>query len=135
MENQSEKQRVPTSLIRWTARVWTVASIGLILAFIVGEGFSASQIEPREWVGLLFFPVGICAGMILAWWREGLGGSITVGSLLVFYVIHRATAGTFPKGWAWLAFAAPGLLFLLCWYRSRGRSGVTAQEPPTTGRT
>jgi len=112
-----------------------VASIGLILAFIVGEGFSASQIKPREWVGLLFFPVGICAGMILAWWREGLGGGITVGSLLVFYVIHRATAGTFPKGWAWLAFAAPGLLFLLCWYRSRRRSRVTAQEPPTMGRT
>ena len=125
MEGQSETQHVLTQVIRWTARAWTVASIGLVLAFFVGEGFNPSQVKPREWVGLLFFPVGICAGMILAWWREGLGGSITVGSLLVFYMIHLATAGTLPKGWAWLAFAAPGFLFLLCWQRSRN-AGTTA---------
>ena len=57
--------------------------------------------------------------MILAWWREGLGGSITVGSLLIFYAIHLATTGTLPKGWAWVAFAAPGFLFLVSWQRSR----------------
>jgi hypothetical protein len=62
---------------------------------------------------LLFFPFGIATGMIIAWRKEFIGGSITVGCLLVFYVIHLATAGRFPKGWAWLAFAAPGFLFLL----------------------
>ncbi len=120
MEHQTEKHRIPTGLIRWTARVWSIATIGLVLLLLVGEGLYPST--PAEWVGLLFFPFGICAGMILAWWREGLGGGITVGSLLVFYMIHLATGGTFPKGWAWLAFAAPGFLFLLCWYRSRKRN-------------
>lgn len=91
----------------------------IVLAFIIGEGFKPTQVSAREWLGLLFFPVGICAGMILAWWREGLGGSITAGSLLAFYLIHFATAGTFPKGWAFLVFAAPGFLFLFCWQRSR----------------
>ena len=108
-----------SQVVRWTARAWAVASILLIAAFFVGEGFHPSQIEPREWLGLVFFPVGICAGMILAWWREGLGGGITVSSLLIFYVIHFATAGTFPKGWAWWVFAAPGFLFLLSWQQSR----------------
>ena len=79
-----------------------------------------------ELLGLLFFPLGICVGMITGWWREGIGGSITVGSLLVFYVIHFATAGMLPKGWAWLAFAVPGFLFLLCGYRSRRASRTTA---------
>ena len=80
---------------------------------------------PIERLGVLFFPVGISVGMILAWWREGLGGSITVGSLLAFYVVHLTTAGTFPKGWAWLAFAAPGFLFLLSSHlRRRPRIGV-----------
>ena len=132
MGSESDRRRVLTQLIRWTARVWAVASIGLVLAFVVGEGFNPSQIKPGEWVGLLFFPVGICAGMILAWWREGLGGSITVGSLLAFYVVHLATAGTFPRGWAWLALAAPGFLFLLSWHWSRRRSRVTSQEAPAT---
>lgn len=125
MKDQSETQRVLTRVLRWTARAWTVASIGVILALIVGEGFNPSQIKAREWLGLLFFPVGICAGMILAWWREGIGGHITVGSLLIFYMIHLATVGTLPRGWAWLVFAAPGFLFLLCWQRSRN-AGATA---------
>jgi hypothetical protein len=89
----------------------------LVLGFIVGEGFNPSGLN--EWLGVLLFPVGISIGMILAWWKEGLGGSITVGSLLAFYVVHLTTAGTFPKGWAWLAFAAPGFLFLLSSHLSR----------------
>ncbi len=105
-------------VVRWSARIWALVSIVLILAFLVGEGFHPSQIKPDEWLGLLFFPVGICAGMILAWWREDLGGAITVGSLVIFYLIHLATAGTFPKGWAFSVFAAPGFLFLISWLRS-----------------
>jgi hypothetical protein len=97
--------------LRWTARVWSFASVAVLLAFIVGEGFNPSGLN--QWLGVLLFPIGISLGMILAWWKEGLGGSITVGSLLAFYALHLATAGTFPKGWAWLVFAAPGFLFLL----------------------
>jgi hypothetical protein len=115
--------RALTRAIRWIARIWAVASIGLVLAFIVGEGFDPTQLKATEWLGLVFFPVGICAGMIVAWWKDGLGGTVTVGSLLAFYVIHFATAGTLPKGWAWLAFAAPGFLFLLCWHRTAHEAG------------
>ncbi|MBZ5553098.1 MAG: hypothetical protein LAO21_10285 [Acidobacteriia bacterium] len=103
--------------LRWTARAWSVVSVALVLAFIIGEGFNPSGYS--EWLGVLLFPIGISVGMILAWWREGLGGGITVGSLLAFYMVHWTTAGAFPKGWAWLAFAAPGFLFLLLWYWSR----------------
>jgi hypothetical protein len=117
MENQTERQRASTQIIRWTARIWSIASIGLVLGFLVGEGINPTTAAER--LGFLFFPVGICVGMILAWWKEGLGGSITAGSLLVFYAIHLATSGTLPHGLAWLAFAAPGFLFLLSWYRSR----------------
>lgn len=133
MEDQSGTQRRLTRVIRWVARVWSVASIGVMLLLLVGEGLYPST--PAEWVGLLFFPFGISAAMILAWWKEGLGGGITAGGLLVFYVIHLATAGTFPQGWGWLAVAAPGFLFLLCWDRSRRGGRAMAQGPPTTGRT
>jgi hypothetical protein len=92
--------------------------LALVLGFIVGEGLNPSG--PSEWLGVLLLPVGISVGMILAWWKEGLGGSITTASLLPFYVVHLSTAGTFPKGWAWLAFAAPGFLFLLSSHLSGG---------------
>ncbi len=117
MEGRIHKHQRWVWALRWTARVWSVASVGLVLGFIVGEGFNPSGLN--EWLGVLLFPVGISIGMILAWWKEGLGGSITVGSLVAFYVVHLTTAGTFPKGWAWLAFAAPGFLFLLSSHLSR----------------
>ena len=124
MKDASDRRRQLTQALRWTARVWAVASVLLVVAFIIGEGFNPSQIRAAEWLGFLFFPTGICAGMILAWWKEGLGGAITVGSLVIFYGIHFATAGALPRGSAWWVLAAPGFLFLLCWRRSRG-TGAT----------
>ena len=104
---------------RWVARVWSIATIVLVLLFLFGEPFN-----PRgaEWLGLLLFPLGVCAGMVVAWWSEGLGGAITVVSLAAFYGLHFATAGRFPGGWAFLAFAAPGFLFVLSWLAWRGTS-------------
>jgi hypothetical protein len=97
--------------LRWTARIWSAVSVVLLIGFIIGEGLHPSK--PSDAVGLFLFPFGISAGMILAWWREGLGGVITVGSLVAFYLLHLATAGALPAGWAWIAFAAPGFLFIL----------------------
>jgi len=99
------------STLRWTARIWSVASVGLVLAFMIGEGFNPSGFQ--EWIGVLLFPIGICLGMIVAWWKEGPGGGVTVVCLVAFYVFQRFTSGRFPKGWAWLTFAVPGFLFLL----------------------
>jgi len=112
MDGRTDRHQRWVLALRWTARVWSVASVALVLAFIVGEGLKRPS-GPSEWLGFLLFPVGVSVGMVLAWWKERLGGSITVGNLLAFYVVIRTTAGTFPKGWAWLAFAAPGFLFLL----------------------
>jgi hypothetical protein len=117
LEGSVTTRRKGAGALRWTARVWSVASVALLLAFIVGE--RSHPTGASEWLEFLFFPVGISVGMILAWWKEGLGGSITVGSLLAFYVAHLTIADTFPKGWAWLAFAAPGFLFLLSSHLSR----------------
>jgi hypothetical protein len=119
METQIDRQNTLILLVRRTARALSILSIGLVLLFIVGEKFNPTQIKPTEWLGLLFFPFGISVGMILAWWKEGLGGCITVGSLLMFYVTHLATSGKLPQGWAWLIFASPGFLFLLYWLWTR----------------
>lgn len=117
MAKESDGRDRLTLVVRWTARAWAVATIGIVLLLSVGEGVYPAG--PAEWIGFLLYPVGICVGMILAWWREGLGGGITVGSLVAFYIFHTATAGNLPRGWAWLVLAVPGFLFLWCWKRSR----------------
>jgi hypothetical protein len=39
-----------------------MASIELILLFFAGEGFAPAKIAPKEWIGLVFFPIGVVAG-------------------------------------------------------------------------
>jgi hypothetical protein len=103
-------------VLRWAARAGSIASVCLVLAFIVGE--RSLPATRNEWVGFLFFPGAVCAGMILAWFEERLGGAVSCGGLLVFYIFNFVVAGRFPKGWAWFAFAAPGFLFLMSGYLS-----------------
>jgi hypothetical protein len=117
MHNRVGTQSMSIRIVHWTARIWSIASLGLLLLFVIGEGINPTTRTER--LELLFFPLGISVGMILAWRKEGFGGIITVGSLLAFYAVHLVTAGRFPKGWAWLVFAAPGFLFLLSSYLSR----------------
>jgi len=122
MNDPTVKPGIATLIIRWLARAWSIASVGFILLMFIGsglaEGFNPAQFTPRDWVGLFFFPFGVGLGMIVAWRREGLGGGITVGSLLSFYAAMRVMSGRFPRG-PWFALvAAPGALFLVCWLLS-----------------
>ena len=50
------------------------------------------RLTPQEWVGVLFFPVEIVVGMIVAWRWEGVGAGIAVVS------------GDFPRGPSFLLF-------------------------------
>ena len=88
----------------------------MILLFLFGEEFNPGKIAAREGVGLFFFPFGIVVGMIIAWWHEGIGGTISVISLLGFYFIY----GLFMNNRVWqggwfIVFTIPGILFFIYW--------------------
>ncbi len=122
MDDPTGKPSIATLIIRWMARAWSIASVGFILLMFIGsglaEGFNLAQFTSCDWVGLFFFPFGVSLGMIVAWRREGLGGGITVGSLLAFYAVLRVMDGRFPRGPYFALVAAPGVLFLMCWLLS-----------------
>ena len=101
--------------LEWIARAASVASITLLLMIFLGEGFHPSQISFQEWAGLIFFPVGVVVGMIIAWRKEALGGFVTVASLVSFYLVYGYILRNHIGGWFFLAFAAPGFLFLFHW--------------------
>ena len=107
--------RVPLAGVELLARVGSIASITLLLMLFVGEGVQASKISANEWIGLLFFPIGIVIGMAIAWWKEGVGSAVTLGSLLGFYLIWGFLLRNHIGGWWFVVFAAPGFLFLLHW--------------------
>lgn len=100
--------------VRWTARVLSVFSTAVLLLFLFGEPFPVENITATQWVAFLLFPIGVVIGFAVAWWREGLGGSITVGSLLAFYLVFTTLMREpLTKGGWFLVFALPAFLFLL----------------------
>lgn len=106
---------VPLAVIELLARITSIASITLLVMLFAGEGFHPSQVAPKEWIGLLFFPIGVIIGMIVAWWKEGVGSVVTVASLIGFYIVYGYLLRSHIGGWAFVLFAAPGFLFLLHW--------------------
>jgi hypothetical protein len=94
----------------------------MLLMFLFGEPFEPSKIAGRELLAMIFFPLGIVVGFAVAWWKEGLGGGITIASLFIFYLIFvLLLRGNLAKGGWFLVFAFPGFLFLAAYVISRAR--------------
>jgi hypothetical protein len=77
-------------------------------------------------VALAFFPTGIVIGLLIALWKERLGGGIAVGSLVGFYAWHFAVTGYLAAGPWFALIAAPGLLFLIAGLFTNSRPAETA---------
>jgi len=120
---QARDESLTTIVVRWSARVLSLVSIGILLLFFVGEADFSQPIHltPQEWIGVLFFPVGVVVGMIVGWRWQGVGAGIALGSLLAFYVLDLVVTGTFPSGPFFLLFTLPGVLFGVSWMLERGR--------------
>jgi hypothetical protein len=97
----------------WLARILGAISIALLLLFIIGEPTGFSSITWDQAIAFVFFPCGLIVGLVLAWYRELLGGLIAVGSVVGFYVIYEGLLyGGWP-GWWFMVFGAAGILHLL----------------------
>jgi hypothetical protein len=118
MSTNRNDLRLPLAIIELLARVGSIASITILILIFVGEGLHPSEISSNEWAGLLFFPIGVTIGMIVAWWKEGVGSAVTLLSLLAFYLVYGYFLRNHIGGWAFIAFASPGFLFLLHWLLS-----------------
>lgn len=108
-------------MFRWLARALSLGSVGFVLLFAVADLPSLSALTPRELLLFALFPVGMCLGLIIAWWRERFGGGFAVLCVAAFYLVHYLSVHRLPKGPWLLVLPLPGLLFLFC--APRGRSG------------
>jgi hypothetical protein len=111
------RKQIAVSILRWSARVWSLVSLTFILLFFVGEFVAEWSTFPgltsREIIQLLLFPIGVGIGLVVSWRSEGVGGAITVLSFLLFYLVDWLATGTWPRGPYFALLAFPGLLFLL----------------------
>lgn len=124
---------LPLAVIELLARLGSIASITLLVLLFMGEAFRPAEISSDEWAGLLFFPIGITIGMIIAWWKEGLGSAVTLLSLMAFYLVYGYLLRNHIGGWVFIVFASPGFLFLLHWLlRDTGKTQRPLMEASRT---
>lgn len=97
--------------LRWTARIWSVASTLLLLAFAFG-GREHLRFTAGEAVAFLLFPIGTIVGLAVAWRRELLGAVITLGSFALFSVYFAASNGRSPLNVYFLVLIGPAFLHL-----------------------
>jgi hypothetical protein len=100
--------------MRWIARIISLANLGILLTFAVGE-LSPSGPRPTsaEWVGLAFFPVGVIVGLIFGWLSERWGGFFVLASLSGFYLWNFVQYESWPRGPFFVLFSLGGFVFLL----------------------
>jgi hypothetical protein len=129
-----------TKWMRWIARIWAAVIIAIVLVIVVGRASSwvitgeadphaVEDYPPIENLPPLFALLS-ALGLGIAWRWEGLGGAIAVVSSLAslpVLLIHWPIAHDFPRYLmapygVWMMIAIPGILFLICWWRSKRRA-------------
>jgi hypothetical protein len=129
----------PTSRVdvtmRWmrrVARIWSIVIIGITLVAAIAhivvpepEGTDYPPIENLLPV-VMFLSV---LGLAIAWRWEGVGGAINVGFFLALLGLYWIIRGKFFPLRAlpmFLAAVVPGVLFLVCWWRTQSRDLVNS---------
>jgi len=125
-----------TKWIRSIARIWSLPLMGGALLVLVGiawswltagvaDPYAVEDYPPTEALPPIFMFLSIL-GLGIAWRWERLGGTIALVfqlAALPFLFIHSPLTQDFPR----LAIpyllsmmvAIPGVLFLVCWWRSK----------------
>jgi hypothetical protein len=137
MASTAKSEEGVTTWMRWIARGW--GAVVLLVALLIFGGYAwnwvtdgeadphaAEDYPPIENLPpLLTFVAAL--GLGIAWRWEGLGGAITVVSQLVtlpLLLLHWPISEGFPRYLVapygtWILVTIPGLLFLVCWRRSK----------------
>ena len=86
------------AILRWSARLLSVALIALFCVFLVGDGippFSALSIRTMSLGFLLLVSL---AGLLIAFRAEALGGMMGLAGAAGFYLADFIASGSFPRG-------------------------------------
>ncbi len=115
------------SIIRWAARFIGTLMVIFTLIIGIGEGLEAQntpnpELNTYTMILFIFWGAGL-VGLILALWKEGLGGSISLLCFIIFNVLGaiNTTPGS-SYSYVLLLFMIPSILYLVYWYLEKDSS-------------
>jgi hypothetical protein len=126
---------------RWIARIWGVLMVTLTLVVGIGQALDGPRRHPGVTLLGQFTPLILVmfavkgaglAGLLLGWWKERLGGILSLFCFALVFVLNlfnpqappaMRILAVIPMGF----FCIPSVLFIASW-RLRSREG----QPPHT---
>jgi hypothetical protein len=120
------KKKLPYNGLKWTARITGTFLVAFTLFFGIAEfidGMNRNNGSPfassSTLIIILFIIWGIAlAGLIVALWKEGLGGFISLGSFILMYILNLFNTEASVRGGAFpifFIFSIPSILYLCYW--------------------
>ncbi len=116
--------------IRWVARITGTLMAVFILVFvsfsIAGEvketGINYSMVQIMTFI---FWGIAML-GLLLALWKEGLGGIISLSCLAMMFIsgLFIPEANKEAMLWIVLILAVPGILYTYYWWDSKKRMDI-----------
>ena len=93
----------------WAGCLLGTAVVFLFVMFAVGEG-----LPPLGAMNANFAAVGLMfVGFFMMWWRDWLGGVVSLAGIAAFYALEIAANGHAPGGWVFPLCFVPGVLGVL----------------------
>lgn len=133
--------RNPYNWLRWIARITGILMVAFTLFFFIGEvieghqrhaGSALSSFTP--FMLLIFVIWGIAlAGLVLALWKEGLGGIISLVCYILVYILNlfnKEATNSEHFITVFLIFCIPSILYLVYWKLNKDEIMKTATFKP-----
>jgi len=139
MTKGNDSRNRVTKWIRWIARIWSFPIIVYALLMLIGyawnwvtigvaDPYAVEGYPPTEALPPIFMFLSVL-GLAIAWRWERLGGTITIVfelAVLSVLLIDKPITDDFPRSAVpyllSMIVTTPGILFLVCWWRSRKRA-------------
>ena len=121
METIIKKRPVWLKIIRWTARIISVLFTIILFLSFTSVDMNPFSINPQNYFFLsmwVLIPIGYLIGL----WKEGLGGLISLFSILTLIIIFLTREGHYYSFYFYLIlclFLLPCILYLIYWYLNK----------------
>jgi hypothetical protein len=108
--------------VRWFARISGSLILLLVLFIAIGEIVlwepppgSTGKLAERD-IPLMTGMIVMLAGIVVAWFREGIGGLLMIVGFIPFLVDELKSRF---NAWFLVIFPVIGFLYLFCWWQSK----------------
>jgi hypothetical protein len=98
--------------LRWAARLLAAIIVSLVVVVLIGEGFDLLKLKGLEPVEMAFFWIA-CIGMVVAWRWQVIGGALSLGGMILFFIVEFTIRGGLTKAPFLYLMLLPGILFLV----------------------